>query len=185
MALDLTQTIDQIDRLAQSQAASGDDRKQRLADALGRMMQVSPDELARKVEANRLRPFLCAGVRSGFAERIPATPAPTDHVVASVDGSHVDVDRHLPVRCYLINIGGCLLTYGSEPDALLFSKPRLHFGDEDLYMTSPDPSVRDTVAVEGQLLGLKRTVDEVSGVADLVEESTASLPTLALSGRLA
>ena len=180
MALDLTQTVDQIDRLAHHQAASGDDRKQRLANALGRMVEVSPDELARKVEANRTRPFLCAGVRGGFAERIPAPRAPKDHLMASVDGSHVDVDRHLPVRCYLINIGGCLLTYGSEPDATLFSKPRLHFGDEDLYMTSPDSSVRDTVAVEGQILGLKRTVDEVSGLADLVEESTSNLPTLAL-----
>ena len=142
MALDLTQTVDQIDRLAHHQVMSGDDRKQRLTDALGRMVEVSPDELARKVEANRTRPFLCAGVKGGFAERVPTPPMPVDHAVASVDGSHVDVDRHLPVRCCLINIGGCLLTYGSEPDATLFSKPRLHFGDEDLYMTSPDPSVR-------------------------------------------
>ena len=155
MALDLTQTVDQIDRMAHFQARTGDDRNQRLAEALRSMTEASPDELSRKVEANRTRPFLCAGVKSGFSERIPAPQPPTDCTVASVDGSHVDVDRHLPVRCYLINIGGCLLTYGSESDAELFSKPRLHFGDDDLYMTSPDPNVRDTVAVEGQLLGLK------------------------------
>ena len=180
MALDLTQTVDQIDQLAHHQAASGDDRRQRLAEAVGKLMEVNPGELGHKVEANRTRPFLCAGVKSGFAERVPTPPTPTDHAVASVDGSHVDVDRHLPVRCCLINIGSCLLTYSSQPDALLFSKPRLFFGDEDLYLTSPDPSVKDTVAVEGQILGLKRTVDEVSSLADLVEEPVSNLPTLAL-----
>ena len=40
--------------------------------------------------------------------------APYDHAVAAVDGSHIDVDRHLAARCFLINTGSVALTYGSR-----------------------------------------------------------------------
>ena len=100
--------------------------------------------------------------------------------MASVDGSHIDVDRHLPARCYLINLGGCLLTYGSASDALLFSNPRLYSRQDELYLSSGDPESRETAAVEGPLLGLVRTVEEVKGLADLLDGSPADLPTLGL-----
>ena len=42
-----------------------------------------------------------------------------------MDGSHIDVDRHLPLRCHLINLGGCAITYGANPACQLFSEPAL------------------------------------------------------------
>ena len=100
--------------------------------------------------------------------------------MASVDGSHIDIDRHIPVRCYLINLGGCLLTYGSQPDARLFSRPRLYTEEDELYITSSVPGSEGTVSVEGPLVGLKRAVEEVKGLASVVEETPSGSSVLAL-----
>jgi hypothetical protein len=99
--------------------------------------------------------------------------------VAAVDGSHIDVDRHLPVSCYLINLGGCVLTYGSRPEARFFSHPHLTNDPGDLYITDPaNPAHEEPVT--GPLLGLLRTVQELERLAQAVEECPVGLPTLAL-----
>ena len=46
-----------------------------------------------------------------------------------MDGSHIDVDRHLPLRCHLINLGGCAITYGASYGCQLFSEFRLVVDD--------------------------------------------------------
>ena len=33
----------------------------------------------------------------------------SNHIVAAVDGSHIDIDRHSSIQCYLINIGLSLI----------------------------------------------------------------------------
>ena len=53
-----------------------------------------------------------------------------------MDGSHIDMDRHLPLRCHLINLGGCAITYGDNPACQLFSAPALAMADADLYLGS-------------------------------------------------
>ena len=55
-----------------------------------------------------------------------------------MDGSHIDVDRHLRLRCHLINLGGCIITYGRDSGCRLFSEPALAVEDADLYLRSPD-----------------------------------------------
>ena len=60
-----------------------------------------------------------------------------------MDGSHIDVDHHLPLRCYLINLGGCAITYGDG--CQLFSEPTLAVGDEDLYLRSADGARGETL----------------------------------------
>ena len=91
--------------------------------------------------------------------------------VVAVDGSHVDVDRHLPAACFLVNLGGCILTYGPRPDAAFFSQPRLS-DESDLHLADPaNPSQEE--AVTGALLGLMRTVEELERLA---EESARSRP---------
>ena len=43
-----------------------------------------------------------------------------------MDGSHIDVDRRLPLRCHLINnLGGCAITYGRDFSRRLFSEPTI------------------------------------------------------------
>lgn len=180
MALDLNLTVQQIDSLALRLTEGRDDRARRLAYALRAMAEADPDRLDQKLASSQGRPYMCAGIVDGFAGRHQAGELPQDFCVASVDGSHIDVDRHLAVRCYLINLGGCLLTYGSRPDATLYSRPRLYTSDEELYMAGGGPESMESAVVEGSLLGLKRAVEEVRELADLVERAPPGLPILAL-----
>ena len=104
---------------------------------------------------------------------------PQDYTALSVDGSHIDVDRHLPLRCHLINLGGCVITYGANPACQLFSEPALAVADANLYPHKPDdPS--DEVLIAGPLLGALRTVREVERLADTVEQLPDDKPALAL-----
>ena len=82
---------------------------------------------------------------------------PQDWTALSVDGSHIDVDRHLPLRCHLINLGGCAITYGVSYGCQLFSEPPPAVRDEDLYLRSADGARAETL-ISGPLLGALRTV---------------------------
>ena len=180
MSLDLAKTVAQIDTLAQRLDDGRDDWAERLDHALRAMREADALELAQKVASSQGRPYLCAGLVDGLAGKYGPREVPPDFCVASVDGSHIDVDRHIPVRCYLINVGGCILTYGSGADARLFSRPRLYTGEGDLYLRGPDQDSNSEVAVEGALVGLKRAVEEVKALASVVEETPPGLPLLAL-----
>ena len=114
MALDLAKTVEQIDALARRLTDGADDREQRLGRALTAMAEADGPEVRRKLDSNKGRPYMCAVPVDRLSGSYSAPQLPQDFCVASVDGSHIDVDRHIPVRCYLINIGGCLLTYGSQ-----------------------------------------------------------------------
>ncbi len=181
MSLDLSSAARQIETATRRLDEGRDNRDRRLALALRAFREAhsSPD-LLDKAASSQGRPFLCAGLVDGLAGRYASSALPPDFCVASVDGSHIDVDRHMPVGCYLINVGGCMLTYGSQPDAHLFSTPRLSAGDEDLYMTSSAPGSLESVAVEGPILGLKRAVEEVRVLASLLEETPPGMPVLGL-----
>ena len=129
------------------------------------------------------RPFLSAGVGEGLGNAHGPDSIPEDFCVLSVDGSHIDVDRHTPVSCALINIGGCVLKYGEAPDAYLFNTPTL-FSNDELYMMDPTSKVTE-VSIEGGILGLKRTIDEIKALEPLLRENTAPRPThTGAAGRL-
>ena len=99
-----------------------------------------------------------------------------------MDGSHIDVDRHLPLRCHLINLGGCVITYGANPACQLFSEPALAVADADLYLRKPDdPS--DEVLIAGSLLGALRAVQEVERLADAVETTARRQTGIGPAGR--
>ena len=89
------------------------------------------------------------------------------------------MDRHLPVPCYLLNLGGCVLTYGAQPDAQFFSRPHLAAEPDELYLSDPERPT-DEEQVTGNLLGLYRTVRELERLAEVVRDCPADLPTLAL-----
>ncbi len=85
-----------------------------------------------------------------------------------MDGSHIDVDRHLPLRCHLINLGGCAVTYGNDSGRRIFSEPTLAVDDDDLYLRHPDGAPGETL-IAGPLLSTLRTVREVERLADAVK----------------
>ena len=187
MALDFGETARQLQSAVGGVALVARSRRQRLADTIEQAQALTPAEAAGRTAAAGRRPFLFAraGPEGLLGSIPPPDDAPADWTAVSVDGSHIDVDRHLPLRCYLINLGGCAIAYGRRPDCRLFSEPTLAAGDADLYLRPSDcPSGSDNAHAEspvaGPLLGALRTVREVERLADAVAELPPDLPALAL-----
>ena len=179
MALDLGKTILQLDQVAQDLGSAFSDRQSRLASLLRQAESVTAEQAIQQTQNGQQRPFMAAQVEDTLIGSYAPVLPPSDWSVVSVDGSHINVDRHLPVPCYLINLGGCVLTYGSQPGARLFSQPTLGADQPDLYLEDPDTVNREE-AVTGPLLGLIRTVRELRRLAEVVQECPPELPVLAL-----
>ena len=155
-------------------------RAQRLSDTLERGLSVTADAAASRTAAVGRRPYISARTGpEGLLGSIPPPEVPSDWSALSVDGSHIDVDRHLPLRCHLINLGGCALSYGKNSGCQMFSEPVLAVADQDLSLRRhDDPS--DEVLIAGPLLGALRTVREVERLADAVADLPKDRPALAL-----
>ncbi len=178
MSLDLGETILQVDQVAAALRPGYRDRQTRLKLLLREAAAVSP-ELAREKTRSFYDPFLAAEVQDTLLGATEAPPPPADWAAVAVDGSHIDVDRHLPLGCYLINLGGCVLTYGRQAEARFFSQPYVAYRQEELYLQDPEqPTAEEAVA--GPLLGLLRTVRELERLAAVVKEVPPDLPVLAL-----
>lgn len=180
MALDLGLTTHQLLSALDGVVSDAATRSRQLSDTLERGLSVSADAAATRTEAVGRRPYISARTGpEGLLASIPPPEVPRDWTALSVDGSHIDVDRHLPLRCHLINLGGCIITYGSDFGCQLFSEPVLAVDDHDLYLRRPeDPSAE--VLIAGPLLGALRTVREVERLADAVEALPDNRPVLAL-----
>jgi len=179
MSLDLSSTALQIDGMAQDLRSRQSERGQRLERALGIIGGFSLEDYAARRE----------GLGEDLAWRVPrildapdsrhdSPPLPPDFRVASADGSHIDVDRHLPVRCFLINTGVSVLTYGSKSNAHLFNSPRLYARDDELAIR--DPATYSEQAIEGAVLGARRAVEEVRALVEAVRGLPPGVPTLAM-----
>jgi hypothetical protein len=136
------------------------------------------DALKKKIK-NGKTSWLVAGIVEGLNQRYPLPPTPPDFTVMAADGSHIDVDRHHATRCFLINIGSAVLTYGKKPDAQLASVPRLYSDDKNLVITHPGGGREQPV--EGNILGAKRSVEECARLAEMaaaLPEKSAALALL-------
>ena len=179
MALDLGLTTHQLlsvlDGVVDAAA-----RGRRLDDAIDRALSVPVDDAAFRTAAVGRRPYISARTcPEGLLGSISPPEVPNDWTAVSVDGSHIDVDRHLPLRCFLINLGGCAITYGRDFGCRLFSEPTLAVEDADLYLHPPD-GVSGEALIAGPLLAALRTVREVERLADAVESLPDDRPVLAL-----
>ena len=108
----------------------------------------------------------------------PSPALPAGYRTIAVDGSHIDVNRHMAVRCALINISKVVLQYGAAAGARLESYPKLYASSEELFIR--DPNGTDRRPLEGALMGMRRTVEEVTALAELAEDVRDDTPTLAL-----
>ncbi|MFQ6028903.1 MAG: DNA double-strand break repair nuclease NurA [Dehalococcoidia bacterium] len=179
MSLDLGETILQLDQVSENLGRTYSDRQARLHELLRAAAQISPEVAIEKTSHATDRPYMAAQVVESLLGSYTPPPPPQDWSAISVDGSHIDVDRHLPVPCYLLNLGGCILTYGSQPDAQFFSQPQLAADPTELYLTDP-ASPANEEAVTGPLLGIVRTVRELERLVAVVQECPPDQPTLAL-----
>ncbi len=180
MALDLGlaahQLLSAMDGVVDAAVARG----RRLDGAIDRALSIPVDEAAFRTAAVGRRPYISARTGAeGLLGSIAPPDVPADWTAVSVDGSHIDVDRHLPLRCFLINLGGCAITYGRDFGCHLFSEPALAVEDVDLYLRPPDGASGETL-IAGPLLAALRTVREVERLADAVESLPDDRPVLAL-----
>ena len=133
MALDLGLTTHQLLSAMDGVVDSAVARGRRLDDTIDRALTVPADDAAFRTAAVGRRPYISARTGpEGLLGSISPPEVPTDWTAASVDGSHIDVDRHLPLRCHLINLGSCAITYGRDFGCQLFSEPALALDDDDL-----------------------------------------------------
>ena len=179
MPLELGEVALQLEQMAQGLSWTEKDREERLASLLEAAARVDPASAVRSTEAALDRPYLAAVAEKGLLGSYAPSSPPSDWQVAAVDGSHIDVDRHLPVACFLVNLGGCVLTYGGQPDATFFSQPRLATESADLHLVDPGNPAQEE-AVTGALLGLIRTIEELERLAQVASELSQDLPALVL-----
>jgi hypothetical protein len=176
VSLDLTMVAAQVIAMISGLKDSRAEREDRLRFAMETLNSpaIDLDDLKKKIRDGRTT-WLVADIVEGLNNHYPAPPPPVDFTVLAADGSHIDVDRHHATRCYLINTGAAVISYGSKPDAALSSSPRLYSDDKDLAITPPGGGREQPV--EGTVLGIKRSVEECSRLAELAaglpEKSTA------------
>ncbi len=180
MALDLSRTAIQIDDMAASLKAGRADKHLRLASAHAAARSFHPQTYTERREHPDTRlNWTVPDIHERLDAAYPPPPLPADYCVLGVDGSHIDVSRHIPAHCYLINIGGMALRYGSKPSADVFSAPRLYASEDDLV-------IRDTLApyreetISGALLDAKRAIEELRGLLDTLCDLPPDAPTLGL-----
>ena len=171
MSLDLTRVATQVIAMIAGLRDKRAEQEKHLRFALDTIESpgIDLDALKRKIKAGKTT-WLVADIVEGLNKRYPAPVMPTDFTVMAADGSHIDVDRHRSTRCYLINIGSAVISYGSKPDADLSSVPHLYSDDKDLAITPPGGGREQPV--EGNILGIKRSIEECRHLADL----SAKLP---------
>jgi hypothetical protein len=172
VSLDLDKVAPQVGEMI-DRLCRGLDRRQELLQKARDLMTVHAsdvDSLRKKIEQSKTT-WLVAGLIDGLNGAYSPPPLPADFSVLATDGSHIEVDRHQAVRCFLLNISHVALHYGDHPDAVLASVPRLYAEEADLVLSPPDGQGREQL-IEGNLLGAARSVEECRHLVDLA----ATLP---------
>ena len=178
MSLDLEKIIGQVAGMAQHLKSRYHD-KQTALEAAADMLQsktLDPGRLQERIQKAKTT-WLVGGLRENPSAVYQPVPCPGDHIAMAVDGSHIDVDRHQSTHCFLINTGGILLEYGAAPSARLFSEPRLYYKEEEIAIISAD---KKKIMIEGQVLAIKRTVEELRVLTEEALGVNKNLPLVAL-----
>jgi len=176
MPLEFSKVAAQIENMVAKVGLEGEERRGRLARALKLFAEADADALITKI-ASCNTPWPVAGIAHGFNQQYDPSSCPQEFMVLATDGSHIEVDRHNSVRCYLINIGSVVIQYGTKPDAQIDSEAHVYFGD-DLALT--DPVSGRVELIEGTLLGVKRNIAECSALADVVSKQPSNRATIAM-----
>jgi len=178
MSLDLNKAIRKIKEITQGHAKEFKDRVARIQLSVEHMEGSTREGIVEKLRSVSNRPFLWAGATEGLGQAYEPDPIPQAFSVASTDGSHIDVDRHLPIPCALINVGGCIIRYNLRTKSDFFSEPEVYHG-EGLYLKG-DTNVVDEVYIEGSTLGMLRTVNEIETLTNIIAEYQDDSPILGL-----
>lgn len=106
---------------------------------------------------------------------IECLPRKNPYQVIGVDGSQIYPDRHQGLACYLINIGGVILTYGGGSKPVQFySEPHVFVGDTEY----------EGIPISPDLINCRRDVYEFAAGAQLTDQVSCKPSLLLLDGTL-
>src|SRR5918996_2884951 len=166
--LDLGKLARQIAALGDAEAsalARGGEALARAGRELGRARE-APEPLVAKTDRARTS-WLVARLPGppGTAQPPPAPPARA--TVLGVDGSQIEPDHHEGLAAFLLNVGTVVLEYGPAGGAAarLESHPRLCHEEADVAVLLNGRRL----AVEGELLALRRSLEELDHLVRLAE----------------
>lgn len=181
MALDLAKTVPQINESVSYFKSRSDEASHRLSTAIRQLSALEADKnqlnmLQKKIQSSKAV-FTLADLpdRTGS---VGLNKAIENYIAIGTDGSQIEVDRHRPMHCYLINIGGAQISYGDEPKAQLWNTPLMFSRDEDLTIKAANEA--STQIIEDELLGIKRDVMELEALVNTANSITSDLPILGL-----
>ena len=182
MALDLTETALLLDKIALDIGNTQKESDSRLRSALSLINNFDEHQF---VEDLRNSSDVFNWTSPEFPIRpyasVPPDILPENYMVIGVDGSHIDVNRHIPIRCFLINTGTVKIRYGASPGADLSSNPSLYFGVKETYISDSFHPNR-SIPIQGTILGAVRAVKEIKALADAIEELQKTDPYIPVLG---
>ena len=168
MSLDIAQVARQFQSLLPTLRQSARAREAQLALARQVLPGQSPDW------------GLLRGLTTEEPSRaFPLPRCPEDYGVLATDGSQIDIDRHAPATCYLINIGEVALSYGTRPGARLSSHPSPRLTERAL---SPETTTADDEVEDQDLVhvDLERSLAELQRLSEMLASADPALFTLGL-----
>lgn len=114
--------------------------------------------------------FLVPSWQGNLADVYPVTQGMSNYLVVALDGSQIYPDRHLSsAGCFLLNVGGALLSYGEQSRANFFSDPQV-------YVPSDLVPEDGTLSFSVDLIDLKREELELMVACREAEELLTSEP---------
>ena len=180
MPLDLTRTAEQLDKMSRTVKLEVSDRLSTLNDFVSLFVKWDRQEYLRSLEVSRGTVGLpTAEINENPAVVYSPLPLPDEYTVIGVDGSHIDVNRHIPVSCFLINTGAVTLKYGAQPSADLVSNPTLYSGEVGTVIRDPNNS-ENLTKIQGALLGAFRSVEEIKFLEVILEKNDSTSPIIGL-----
>ncbi len=181
MTLDLVHVAEQLPALIERLTEERDRTAHRRDTALDRLSAcaAAPEAWRSRIEAAVTRWPLALPLAEDAAAGHRAPARPPAYGALAVDGSHIDVDRHAPARCYVLNLGWSAIFYGSGHPPVLDSRAELQPSTGALTAQDPDDASRED-QIRGEVLSLLRGVRELECLAARAAELPPDLPCAAL-----
>jgi len=169
LALDLAETALQLDTMAVGLKNSVNDTNMRSESASTLLEDFNAKDFEARIDlSSKVFNWSAPSFPLRPAESIATSDNPVDYLAIGVDGSHIDINRHIPVRCFLINTGVARLRYGGNPNAYLSSTPHLFSGLTDTAIFDKS-NINRSIPIQGSILGAVRTVEEIKTLATALE----------------
>lgn len=181
MTLDLVRVAEQMPALLQRLGEEHRNNQERLRAARAALSEwaARPTTWRGRLRAAQTRWPLALPLDEHANQGYAAPPAPDAYAVLATDGSHIDVDRSAAARCYVLNLGWSMITYGAPVSPVLASQAEIQPSTDALvHRDEEDASNEDLI--RGETLNLLRSVRELALLARLAEEMPARVPQVAL-----